>query len=92
MIPGQPIASVHGLTPVTVHTSFSLPRGNFERRVTRCTTRGNLPCRGHFSPCERNAKAAPWQARVVLCMLIINFWNKFANKKFQKATEIGKRV
>ena len=50
MIPGQLIApgqltdprvnfaSVHGLTPVTVHMSFSLPRGNFERRVTRCTT------------------------------------------------------
>ena len=46
MIPGQLIApgqltdpgvnfvSVHGLTPVpvTVHMSFSLPRGNFERR------------------------------------------------------------
>ena len=25
--------SVSGLTPVTVHMSFSLPRGNFERRV-----------------------------------------------------------
>ena len=47
MIPGQLIApgqltgsgvnfaSVHGLMPVTVHMSFSLPRGNFERRVTR---------------------------------------------------------
>ena len=42
MIPGQLIApgqltdpevnfaSVHGLTPVNVHMSFSLPRGNFE--------------------------------------------------------------
>ena len=50
MIPGQLIApgqlndtwvnfaSVHGLTPVTVHTSFSLLRGNVERQVTRCTT------------------------------------------------------
>ena len=36
--PGVNFTSVHGLTPVTVHTSFSLPRGNFERRVTRCTT------------------------------------------------------
>ena len=47
MIPGQLIApgqltdlgvnfaSVHGLAPVTVHISFSLPRGDFERRVTR---------------------------------------------------------
>ena len=73
MIPGQLIASgqltdprvnfasVHGLTPVTVHTSFSLPRGNFERRVTRCTTPGNPPCRGNFSPCEQNAKVAPGQ-------------------------------
>ena len=46
MIPGQLIAtgqltdlgvnfaSVHGLAPVTVHISFSLPRGDFERRVT----------------------------------------------------------
>ena len=73
MIPGQLIApgqltdprvnfaSVHGLTPVTVHMSFSLPRGNFERRVTRCTTPGNPPCRGNFSPCEQNAKVAPGQ-------------------------------
>ena len=47
MIPGQLIvpgqltdlgvnfASVHGLAPVTVHISFSLPWGDFERRVTR---------------------------------------------------------
>ena len=61
MIPGQLIApgqltdprvnfaSVHGLTPVTVHMSFSFPRGNFERWVTRCTTPGNPPCRGNFS-------------------------------------------
>ena len=53
MIPGQLIApgqltdprvnfaSVHGLTPVTVHMSFSLPWGNFERRLTLCTTPGN---------------------------------------------------
>ena len=68
MIPGQLIApgqltdlgvnfaSVHGLAPVTVHISFSLPRGDFERRVT-----GILPCRGNFSPCEQNAKVAPGQ-------------------------------
>ena len=103
MIPGQLIApgqltdprvnfaSVHGLTPVTVHMSFSLPRGNFERRVTRCTTPGNPPCRGNFSPCEQNAKVAQG-ARVVLRMLIINLWNIFSSKKFQKTPEIGKRV
>ena len=46
MIPGQLIAprqltdlgvhfaSVHGLAPVTVHISFSLPRSDFERRVS----------------------------------------------------------
>ena len=73
MIPGQLIApgqltdprvnfaSVDGLTPVTVHMSFLLPQGNFERRVTRCTTPGNPPCRGNFSPCEQNAKVAPGQ-------------------------------
>ena len=71
MIPGQLIApgqltdagvnfaSVHGLAPVAVHMSLSLPRGNFERQVTRCTTLGNPPCRGNFSPCEHNAKVAP---------------------------------
>ena len=33
--PGVNSASVHGLTPVTVHISFSLPAG-------RCTTPGNV--------------------------------------------------
>ena len=70
MIPGQLIvpgqltdprvnfASVHGLMPVTVPMSFSLPGGNFERRVSRCTIPGNPPCRGNFSPCEQNAKVS----------------------------------
>ena len=31
--PGVNIASVDGLKPVTVHMSFSLPWGNFERRL-----------------------------------------------------------
>ena len=47
MIPGQLIApgqltdlgvnfaSVHGLAPITVQISFSLPLGDFERWVTR---------------------------------------------------------
>ena len=73
MIPGQLIAPVqltdpwvnfalvHDLTTVTVHMSFSLPRGNFERRITRYTTPDNPPCRGNFSPCEQNAKVAPGQ-------------------------------
>ena len=73
MIPGQLIApgqltddgvnfaSVHGLTPVTVQMSFSLPRGNFERRPALCATQGNPPCRDDFSPCEQNAKVAPEQ-------------------------------
>ena len=59
--PGVNFASVHGLMPVTVHMSFLLPQGNFERRVTRCTTLGNLLCRGNFSPCEQNAKVSPGQ-------------------------------
>ena len=54
-------ASVHGLMPVTVHMSFLLPRGDFERRVTCCTTPGNPPCPGNFSPYEQNAKVAPGQ-------------------------------
>ena len=57
--PGVNFASVHGLTPVTVHMKFSLPWGNFKRRVTLCTTLGNPPCRGNFSPCKQNAKVAP---------------------------------
>ena len=32
---GVNFASVHGLAPVTVHISFSLPRDDFERWVTR---------------------------------------------------------
>ena len=99
MIPGQLIAqgqlidprvnfaSVHGLTPVTVHMSCSLPQGNFEKRVTLCTT---TPCRGNFSPCEQNATAAPGQEQPHACSFIM-FSNEFSNKKFQKA-EIGKRV
>ena len=59
--PGVNFASVHGLTPVTVHMSFSLPFDKFERRVTRCTTPGNPSCRGNFSPCEQNAKVTPGQ-------------------------------
>ena len=41
--PGVNFASVHDLTSVTVHIKFSLPQGNFERQVTRCTTPGNPP-------------------------------------------------
>ena len=85
--PGVNFASVHGLTPVTVHMSFSLPRGNFERRVTRCTTQGNPPCRGNFSPYEQNAKVAQSCACSLLMLRII-----FSAKKFQNAPEIGKRV
>ena len=80
--PGVNFASVHALVPVTVHMSLSLRQGNFERQVTQCTTSGNLPCRGNFSPCEQNTKVAP--ARVV--------WNKFFNEKYQKAPEISKCV
>ena len=81
--PGVNLASVHGLTPVTVHMSFSLPRGNFERRVTRYTTPGNPPCRGNFSPCEQNAERYPG-ARVVLHMLINNVWDNFPLKSSRK--------
>ena len=69
--PGVNFASVHGLTPITVHMSFSLPRGNFERRVTRCTTPGNPPSRGNFSPCEQNAKVAPGQEQSCACSLLM---------------------
>ena len=59
--PGVNFVSVHGLTPVNVHMSFSLPWGNFERRVTCCTTPDTPPSRGNFSPCEQNTKVAPGQ-------------------------------
>ena len=48
-------ASVHGLAPVTVHISFSLPWGDLKRRVTE------KPCRGNFSPCEQNANVTQGQ-------------------------------
>ena len=98
MIPGQLIASgqltdlgvnfasVHGLTLVTVHISFSLPRGNFKRRVTYCTTPGNPPCRGNFSSCEQKAKVAPGQQQSCACSLLmfgINFPIK-TSRKHQK--------
>ena len=89
--PGVNFASVHGLTPVTVHMSFLLPRGNFERRVTRCTTPGNPPCRGNFSPCEQKAKVAPGQEQSCACSSLV-FRINFSAKKFQNAPEIGKRV
>ena len=69
--PGVNFASVHGLMPITVHVSFSLPRGNFERRVTRCTTPGNPPSRGNFSSCEQNAKVAPGQKQSCACSLLM---------------------
>ena len=43
--PGVNFASVYDLTSVTVHMNLSLPRGNFERRVTHCTIPGNRPCK-----------------------------------------------
>ena len=54
--PRENFALVHVLTPVTVHMSFSLPWGNLERRVTRCTTPGNQPYQGNFAPYEQNEK------------------------------------
>ena len=81
--PGVNFASVHGLTPVTVHMNFSLPRGNFERRVTHCTTSVNPPCQGNFSPCEQNAKIAPGQEQSCACSLLmfgINFPIKSSRK------------
>ena len=84
--PGVNFASVHGLTPVTVHMSFSLPWGNFERRVTRCRIPGNPPCRGNFSPCEQNAKVAPGQEQSCACSFLmfgINFAIK-SSRKHQK--------
>ena len=67
MIPGQLIApgqlndpgvNFASVQPVTVHRSFRCPRRNFERRVTRCKTTDNPPCRGNFSQCEQNVKVA----------------------------------
>ena len=90
--PGVNFASVHGLTPVTVHMSFSLPRGNFERRVTRYPTPGNPPCRGNFSPSEQNAKVAPGQEQSCACSLSmfgINFPIK-SSRKHQKYVNVFK--
>ena len=72
------------LTSVTVHISFLLPQGNFERGEV--TTPGNLPCRGNFSPCEQNAKVAQGQEQACACSLLmsgINFPIK-SSRKHQK--------
>ena len=90
--PGVKFASVHGLTPVTVHMSLSLLRGNFERRVTLCTTPGNPPCRGNFPPCEQNAKVAPRQEQSCTCLFLmfrINFPIK-SSRKHQKYVNVFK--
>ena len=90
--PGANFALVHGLKPVTIHMSFSLPRDNFERRVTRCTTPGNPPCRGNFSPCEQNPKVAPGQEQSCACSLLmfgINFSIK-SSKIHQKYINVYK--
>ena len=82
--PGVNFASVHGPTPVTVHMSFLLPRGNFERRVTRCPTPGNPPCRGNVSPCEQNANVALGQEQSSACSFLmfgINFPIKSSRKQ-----------
>ena len=71
---------------------ISLPRGNFERRVTRCTTLGNPPCRGNFSPREQNAKVAPRQEQSCTCsslMFGINFPIK-NSRKHQKKVNVFK--
>ena len=68
--PGVNFASVHGLMPVIVHMSFSLP-GATSR--TGCPTPSNPPCRGNFSPCEQNAKVAPGQEQSCACSFLINF-------------------
>ena len=89
MIPGQLIASgqltdprvnfasVHSLTPVTVHMSFSLPWGNFERRVVVPVVQHRVTCLAEVTFLHGNRKQKLPGARVVLCMLIINVWNKF---------------
>ena len=61
--PGVNFASVYGLTPVTVHMSFSLPRGNFERRVIIPVAQHRVIrlFEGNSSLCEQNAKVAPGQ-------------------------------
>ena len=90
--PGVNFALVHGLTLVTVHMSLSLPRGNFERRVTLYTTPGNQPCQGNFSPREQNTKVAPGQEQSCACLFImfkINFPIK-SSTKHQKLVNVFK--
>ena len=83
-------ASVHSLMPVTINTRFSLPRG---------TLRGGLPAVQHrvipldevtFLHVNRMQKLP--QPREVLRIPITDVQNKFHNKKFQKAPEIGKCI
>ena len=81
--PGVNFASVHRLTPVTVHMNFLLPGAASRGVVTRLAAITFL----HVNRMQ-NCPGV----RVVLRMLIINVYNKFPKKKFQKESEIGKRV
>ena len=79
-------ASVHGLTPVNVHMSFSLPRGNFERRVTRCPTPGTRLAEVTFLHVNRRQKLPPGQEQSCACSFLmfgINFPIK-SSRKHQK--------
>ena len=81
--PGVNFASMHSLTPVTVHIRFSLLWGNCQHRVTRLAEVTFL----HVN----RTQSCPG-LRAVLRILVINICIKFLNKKFQKAPEIGKLV
>ena len=85
MTPGVTLP-FYGLTPVTVHMSFSLPQGNLKKKITRCTAPGNPPCECIFSSCEQRAEVAPGQDQSCACSLSIlgiNFTMK-SSKKPQK--------
>ena len=88
--PGVNFASVHRRQPVTVHISFSLPRRKFWRRVPVVQQQVTRLSEVLFLHVNRT-QTLP-RGNIALRMLIINVWNKFPNKKFQKTPEIGKRV
>ena len=68
--PGINFPLVYCLMRVTVHLSFSLSRGIFERQLARCITLVNQPCRGNLSPYEQNGKVVRGKNSTHYCTLI----------------------
>ena len=69
--PGVNFASVHCLTPVTVHTEFFIAPGQLQEVGYPLFKTGYPHCWDNFSPCEQNAKVAPGKHQLHACLLLL---------------------